>query len=278
MKHIKLFENWAEDIESPLYTDPDWTPFQSTFCTVYNMHSDVIKDALNDNYCDIGTYNKEDLDDFYPFAFMYFNEVPYWRKDGYDVLTISQIDCYYQLVSLENFPKVRHVFKLSHNEVESLEPLKNEIYKKEFALTKSFLQNLKGCPVSKKYDFSCNPLLSYYGVSSHLIDNYKYTICGEYCYKGNTKITLDNYNSVEFHAERFCDFSNACVDRHSDFWLRYEDEKHNPWEIVYYDYSEAGNTNFLFLPFYKNSERFREKAHQMIDDIDVKYFDDSIVW
>ena len=118
MKHIKLFENWAEELEVPEYMKEDGIlPIGN-----YAANNLKIKAELQNADVDLGWQNE------YFTNFLHFyelKELDFLRLEGYDSLAIDQFRCKHRLQDLEGIPIVRKVLKLHHTRIKSLKGLED---------------------------------------------------------------------------------------------------------------------------------------------------------
>lgn len=264
VKSIKLFENWAEELKVPEYLDPNWIPEKGWNFLKYPDIMNRIYLSDNLTFDNDSKNNKENGS----INLRSFSDYDFWNKGGYDRITVYQSHgCIYKLEDLIGLPlKKTGTLRvdLYGNKIKSLIGVKNRKIE-EFYITSSKLENLQYAPNSEKFDFEINPLLSFRGINMAKIIRLSETwylksiLCGSN-YSGdlnNLSTTRDTSYFDSFHADRFCKFKNSTTD--------YSAYDFNPWEQCYYDPNEVGNFDFLFIPFHKASETFRQKANEYLD-------------
>lgn len=261
MKHIKLFENWAEEIEVPVYLRGD--------NTTTTIHNPDIQLELKKEVCDIG--NNTNLH----FNFKHFSEIAkYCREDGYNSFRLSQAFCRYRLQDFNEMPDISYILHLHHTDIRSLKGLENRKIENSIVINNSDLENLKYCPTTYVYDFKNNPLLSYWGIPLGYIENFDHNVTGYKFYDVN-KMTPEQTLSLEFHANEFSN-SKQLEEKFERSFKVYK-----PWNDLYNDPRDVENFEFLFLPFWKSSEKFREKAPIMIENLDMSDYErrnDEELW
>jgi hypothetical protein len=269
---IKLFENWAEEIEVPEYLDPKWNLIKDSYGG-YSIFDNVIKIELAKSEEDSDEYSMElrlDESNSLFVNFQHFYELPS-LAEYYELISIDQNNCKYRLQDFEGVP-ITNDLSLHNTKIKTLK-MSVDLNLYALEVTHSFLENLKYFPDSYKAKFCYNPLLSYYGIGSSDINFFNLNLCGKYCYRNENSITKEDMKSIEFHAEQFCNFKNEF-----DSIIYSNRVSFNPWEQVYYDPNDVENFDFLFFPFYMNSEMFREKAKTMIADIDLGKLSKEELW
>jgi hypothetical protein len=273
MKHIKLFENWAEEIEVPEYLDPKvetitaligkYDPYKILTHTMYSKNKDLLEEK-NKIDCNLGHVGSD-----IRVQFKHFWELEnFWRKGGYDSLSINQDFCIpYKLLDFNGIPEVRNNLKIKSTNIKSLRGLENKVFKGNVEITCAYLENLKYCPNANVLNYFTNPLLSYWGCTVASIgDNFKDTLCGNYSYLRTSRTLNDaELNDIRFHATAFCNFRYSVYDS----IVHTHSMKINPWLHIHNDPNDVENFEFLFLPFWKNSEMFKEKAREYLGDIDL---------
>lgn len=269
MNHIKLFENWAEEIQVPEYREAGG----------YSILDDEIQDRIKNRKCDVGWYGEEDNYDYVTISFKSFSDYDFWRKDGYEYLKFNQYGVNQPLVDLFGVPKTKELW-LSTNEIKSLRGLENTSIK-NLIFRNMVFENLKYLPKNSVVKLEeTNMVLSLYNESESIVHNSLNTICFENYYDSGLYIKKDNdvnhsfFSNIKIHADAFCNFENDLINleyyEHSGSDIREEDiHAIRPWEAIYHDPSDVGNYEFLFLPFYKESETFREKANDYIENLDL---------
>lgn len=274
MKQIKLFENWAEEIKAPEYLDSNISTLKrsKTKKESITTASEVFINNVKLDKCKFAAPNYLNLKNFY--------ETDQWKSDGYDELSINQEHCQYKLQDFKGLPEIRSKLALYNTEIKSFKSLESKEPIPTLILTKSYIENLKYCPRTARIDLRCNPLLSYYGIKTREIVDHNSNLCGYYCYYDShntyhSNNIVNNSMNLKFHSEMFCNFhsdarTHTIVEQYSAKNLYYSNGMaFNPWEQCYYDPNEVENFEFLFYPFWKESEKFREKAKMMINDPEI---------
>jgi hypothetical protein len=272
VKNIKLFENWAEEIEVPEYLDSTWEPKYGM-----SVFDDEVMEELRKPSCKLMYNNSKDYDT--RANFKYFHELDtlgLLRPKGYSNLTINQSSCKYVLASLENCPNVKHDLILMFNDVKSLKGLEDKKLR-TFSITDSKIEHFKYSPTVTNHtdcSFSNNSnLISLKGVQfpvfyTRSYSSFIYSYCLENdiydSYTKNYILSYDDMQNVELHGNAFSNYK----------------KQDKAWHQCYYDPNDVENFDFLFLPFWYNSEKFREKAKIAIKDLDVSKFkiDKESLW
>lgn len=182
---------------------------------------------------------------------------------SYENLVVNQWDVDYRLLDLNGIPIVKNDLIIENTDIKSLRHLENHNLKGVFKLDRCDLHNLEYCPGASRFEIIDCPLFSYYGIKSTNISSFDKNLCGEFSYLDG-KFNENQLNDVEFHAKQFCNFK----------FKQYKDDNTNnisinPWHNIHNDPSNVDNYEFLFVPFWSNSEMFREKAQEYLRITDL---------
>lgn len=247
MKHIKLFENWAEELEMPLELDPNYKEMSSN---------------IWGNETQMKIKNRSDLE-LNNISFTSFSNYDFWN-DYYNLIYIDQRHCDYRLEDCIGIPETGKL-QLTSNNIKSLKGLENRNFNR-LVISECPIENLKYCPKSDTtYNFSTTSILSYYGCNINFIESLN-SPCGKF-YNIMSGCDLD----LESHSNIFAKFKKYTMDSylHIEF---------NPWAQCYYDPNDVENFDFLFSPFWYASEQFREKAQEYLSDIDLGKLNKEELW
>jgi hypothetical protein len=270
MKHIKLFENWAEEVSLPWYLDEKQKSYSyhkpGNASSSYSIWNYNIQKNIKDPKCILGINMRSQQANFKSFS-----DYDFWLPQ-YDEIYVNQSFCEYMLEDCFGIPRTIDL-KLRHNKIRSLKSLDNcdgeDRSLSNLSITVSNIENLKYCPLIHGIAaFNNNPLLSYYGITTDNINGFDEYFCGALTYAKagfHDKIpSLDQLNDKDFSANIFCNFKNI-----EEKTLGFDDIKHNPWKQIYHDPNGVDNFEFLFIPFYENSEKFRDHTREYLGDIDL---------
>lgn len=201
-------------------------------------------------------------------SFKSFSDYDFWQSE-YDQIKIENYNCKYRLEDCFGIPGA-NIVKLGNTKIKSLKGI-SESNVKYLKITESNLENLKYLPSNVvSLGVMANPLLSYYNTENVADYDFIYFNIAGMClaqigYTTNNVPSKENFKDMSFNAKAFCEFKNANVDRQT--FSNYN--TFNPWQQCYHDPNEVDNFEFLFLPFWKESEIFRQKANEYLEDVNL---------
>jgi hypothetical protein len=278
---IKLFENWAEEIEVPEWLDPNYN-----FKTGYNLVDHVRRNIFNPKENEFERREDLDLNDY---NFRSFSDYDFWL-DEYSRISVDQNKSVIKLKDFFGIPKTNKL-EFRFTDIKTLKGLEGKVFD-FFWCEDSYIENLKYLPNSRFYKFGENPLLSYYtpDANSFLIGNLCKTVnhretnlCGRLLRhvidddENYETYTQKHINDVVMNANIFSHYNNKVYNTSTSRYINstlistsIKSTNINPWHNIYHDPNYVENYTFLFIPFYENSEKFRDKSHEYFgDDIDL---------
>jgi hypothetical protein len=275
MKHIKLFENWAEEIEVPEYLNPNWEPDIGEGRNIFEFAT-FAKRAQYLNFDESFEYGDRRVN-----AVSLSHYKDFWKKTKYTQISISQTDCKYKLEDCYGLPLTDYV-NFKDNKIKSLKGDYKNKYEL-FQINKCFVENLKHCPETKVIRIQYCPILSFF--NSINVDVGRWRVqsgeltCGNYCYeKTYSKFDYLNFeemntSDIKLNGDVFSEYENETINNEYTNYTEF-----NPWKLCYYDPNDVDNFEFLFISFWQNSEKFREKAEEYLGDIDLGKLHKEELW